>query len=153
MDSLEVSRMAAVFCFSREKIEGCLWNTTVCPGGKKVEKAIFSFNVKFKITKSLTLVSFERASLVEYTCQIWSLYLLRFKSYRRRLKLTTDRQTDRQTNKQTERQTDRQTGQKQYAPEYSIRGHKNWYPSTFRHKATPLIKSKYKDWILHFWVS
>ena len=32
-----------------------------------------------------------------------------------------NRQTDRQTNKQT----DRQTGQKQYAPDHSIRGHKN----------------------------
>ena len=32
---------------------------------------------------------------------------------------------NRQTNKQTDRQTDRQTGQKQYAPDHSIRGHKN----------------------------
>ena len=52
------------------------------PGGNKVEKAIFSINVKVKITRTLTLVSFERASLMEYACQIWSLYLLRFKSYR-----------------------------------------------------------------------
>ena len=52
------------------------------PGDNKVEKAIFSFKVKVKVTRSLILVSFERASLVEYTCQIWSLYLLRFKSYR-----------------------------------------------------------------------
>ena len=51
------------------------------PGGNKVEKAIFSFKVKVKVTRSLTLVSIERASLVEYACQIWSLYLLRFKSY------------------------------------------------------------------------
>ena len=50
------------------------------PGGNKVEKAIFSFKVKVKVTRSLTLVSFERASLVEYACQIWGLYLLRFKS-------------------------------------------------------------------------
>ena len=34
------------------------------PGGNKVEKAIFSFKVKVKVTRSLTLVSFERASLV-----------------------------------------------------------------------------------------
>ena len=40
------------------------------PGGNKVEKAIFSFNVKVKFTRSLTLVSIERASLVEYACQI-----------------------------------------------------------------------------------
>ena len=51
------------------------------PGGNKVEKAIFSFKVKVKVTRSLTLVSIERASLVQYACQIWSLYLLRFKSY------------------------------------------------------------------------
>ena len=44
------------------------------PGGNKVQKDIFSFKVKVK-------VSFERTSLVEYACQIWSLYLLRFKSY------------------------------------------------------------------------
>ena len=52
------------------------------PGGNKVEEAIFSFKVEFKVTRYLTLVSFERASLVEYAYQIWSLYLLRFKSYR-----------------------------------------------------------------------
>ena len=34
-----------------------------------------------KVTWSLTLVAFERVSLVEYTCQIESLYLLLFKSY------------------------------------------------------------------------
>ena len=28
-------------------------------------------------------------------------------------------------NRQTDRQTDKQTGQKQYAPDHSIRGHKN----------------------------
>ena len=36
------------------------------PGGNKVQIAIFSFKVKVKVTRSLTLVSFERASLVEY---------------------------------------------------------------------------------------
>ena len=40
------------------------------PGGNKVQKAIFSFKVKVKVTRSLTLVSFERVSLVEYACQI-----------------------------------------------------------------------------------
>ena len=34
-------------------------------GGNKVQKAIFSFKVKVKVTRSFTLVSFERASLVE----------------------------------------------------------------------------------------
>ena len=51
------------------------------PAATKLKKAKFSFKVKVKITRSLTLVSFERASLVEYACQIWSLYLLQFKSY------------------------------------------------------------------------
>ena len=32
---------------------------------------------------------------------------------------------NRQTNRQTDRRTDKQTGQKQYAPDHSIRGHKN----------------------------
>ena len=40
------------------------------PGDNKVQKVIFSFNVKVKVTRSLTLVSLERASLVEYACQI-----------------------------------------------------------------------------------
>jgi hypothetical protein len=34
-------------------------------------------------------------------------------------------QTDRRTDRQTDRQTDRRTGQKLYAPDLSIRGHKN----------------------------
>ena len=50
------------------------------PAATKSEKAIFNFKVKVKITRSLTLVSFERASLVEYVCPIWSLYLLQFKN-------------------------------------------------------------------------
>ena len=36
------------------------------PGGNKTEKAIFSF----KVTRSLTLMSFERASFVEYARHI-----------------------------------------------------------------------------------
>ena len=35
----------------------------------KSEKAIFSVKVKVKVTKSLNLVSIERASLVEYECK------------------------------------------------------------------------------------
>ena len=42
---------------------------------------ISSIKVTVKVTRSLTLVSFDRVLLVEYACQIWSLYLLRFKSY------------------------------------------------------------------------
>ena len=62
-------------------IKVCLWNTEYAPGGNKVPKAIFSLKVEVKVTRSLTLVSFERVLLVEYACQILSLYLLRFKSY------------------------------------------------------------------------
>ena len=40
------------------------------PGGNKVHKAIISSKVKVKIIRSLTLMSIERVSLVEYTCQI-----------------------------------------------------------------------------------
>ena len=39
-------------------------------------------------------MTFERVSLVEYTCQMWSLYLLRFKSYAK-VKVFCHRVTDR----------------------------------------------------------
>ena len=67
--------------YAFRNIKVCLWNTEYAPGGKKVQKPIFSLKVKVKVTRSLTLVSFERVSLVEYACQVLSLYLLRFKSY------------------------------------------------------------------------
>ena len=47
----------------------------------KDQIGFFSIKVTVKVTRSLTLVSFERVSLVEYAYQIWSIYLLRFKSY------------------------------------------------------------------------
>ena len=37
---------------------------------KLKKKTIFSTKVKVKVTRLLTLMSFERASLVEYACQI-----------------------------------------------------------------------------------
>jgi hypothetical protein len=40
-------------------------------------------------------------------------------------------QTDRRTDRQTDRQTDRRTGQKLYAPDLSIRGHKNIAATVF----------------------
>ena len=40
------------------------------PVGNKVKKAIFSVKVKVKVRRSSNLLSFERASLVEYACQI-----------------------------------------------------------------------------------
>ena len=53
----------------------CLWNMN-SPIGNKYQSGYFCIKVTVKVTKSLTLVSIERESLVEYTCQIWSLYLL-----------------------------------------------------------------------------
>ena len=53
-----------------------------CPQQQQSPKlTIFSIKVTIKVTRSLTLVSFEWVSSVEYACQIWSLYLLRLKSY------------------------------------------------------------------------
>ena len=40
------------------------------PVATKSELAIFSTKVKVKVTRSLTLVSFQRATLAEYACQI-----------------------------------------------------------------------------------
>ena len=57
-----------------------MWNTDYAPGGNKVQKAIFIAKVRVKVTRSLTLESFERASLAEYAYQLWSLYFWRFKS-------------------------------------------------------------------------
>ena len=44
------------------------------PGGNKVEKAIFSFKVKVKVTRSLTLGSFERVCVLVFyvTCNDFS---------------------------------------------------------------------------------
>ena len=56
------------FQFTRE-IQGVFVKHYSMPRNK-VQKAIFSFKVKVKATRSLTLVSFDRKSLVEYACQI-----------------------------------------------------------------------------------
>ena len=91
------------------------------PGGKKVQKAIFST----KVTRSLTLVSFERASIVEHACQIWSLCLFTYGS-----KAIANVKVD---NRQKDRQTNKQTGQ-QYAPDHSIWGIKKILHTVgFRH--------------------
>ena len=63
----------------------------------------FSIKVKVKVTMSLTSVSFERESLVEYAFQIWSLYF-------RRLKVIANAEVDK---RKTYKQTDRT---KQYVP-------------------------------------
>ena len=66
------------------------------PAATKSELAIFSIKVTDKITRPLTLVSFERVSLIEYTCQIRSLFLLWFKSHGQDLSFFgTNRRTDR----------------------------------------------------------
>ena len=49
------------------EIKVCLWNTLPLSATKS-KKAIFNFHVKVKVTRSLTLVSFDRVSLVEYAC-------------------------------------------------------------------------------------
>ena len=46
-----------------------------------INLVILSIKVTVKVTMSLTVVSLERVSLVKYACQIWSFYLLGFKSY------------------------------------------------------------------------
>ena len=52
------------------------------PGDKKVQKKLLLVQrSQSKVARPSTLVSFERALLVEYACQIWSLYLLWLKSY------------------------------------------------------------------------
>ena len=48
-----------------------LWNTMPLVATKS-KNAIFSIKEKVKVTRSF--VSFERASVEEYVCQIWSLY-------------------------------------------------------------------------------
>ena len=65
------------------------------PAATKSKKAIFSTKVKVKVTRSLTLVSFERASLVEYACQIWSLYTSNGSKVIAKVKVD-NKQTDRQ---------------------------------------------------------
>ena len=58
------------------KYQGVFVKHWLCPRRQQSpKKAILIAKVKVKVTRSLTLVSFERASLLEYACQIWSLYL------------------------------------------------------------------------------
>ena len=94
--------------FVRQKSRGVCETLQYAPGGNKVEKAIFSFKVKVKVTRSLSLVSFERASSMHANYEV----SISFGS-----KVIAKVKVD-------NRQTNRQTGQKQYAPDHSIRGHK-----------------------------
>ena len=86
------------------------------PGGDQVQKAISSFKVKVKVTRSLTLVSFEGHHK-------WSMHAKYEVSISYGSKVIAKVKVD-----------NRQTGQKQYAPDHSIRGHKNthtlWDPNS-----------------------
>ena len=68
--SLTIKKLRPMLKFFKSKSKVCLLNTDNAPGGNKVQNAIFRAKVKVKVARSLTLVSFERASLVEYACQI-----------------------------------------------------------------------------------
>ena len=52
-----------------------------CPVATKTKLASFNIKVTVKVIRSLAMVSFERVSLVEFACQIRSVYLLHFKLY------------------------------------------------------------------------
>ena len=58
----------------------CLWKTN-SPGGSKDQIGYLSIKVTTKVSRSLTLVSFDKVSVVENAWKIWSLYLWRFKRY------------------------------------------------------------------------
>ena len=94
------------------------------PAATKVEKAIFSFKVKVKITRSLTLMSIWKGMISGSMHAKYEVSISYGSKVIAKVKVD-NRQTDKQTDRQTNRQTDRQTGQKQYAPDHSIRGHKN----------------------------
>ena len=53
-----------------EKSRGVCETLTMPPAATKSQKSIFSVKVKVKVTRSLTLMSFERASLDKYACKI-----------------------------------------------------------------------------------
>ena len=49
------------YCIFQNNVKIKVFVKQYAPGDNKVQKTIFSFKVKFKVTRSLTLVSFERA--------------------------------------------------------------------------------------------
>ena len=63
-------RSASITSLVETKIRLLLGDSNVLNTFVSVPKAIFRIKVKVKVTRSFTLVSFERASLVEYACQI-----------------------------------------------------------------------------------
>ena len=67
-----------------------------CPDSHKVRNGYFYYEGPVKVTRSLTLMSIERASFAEYSCQIWSLRLLWFKSYSKGVFFATHNKTGQQ---------------------------------------------------------
>ena len=63
--------MIRLIIHDKYKKSRCVCETlNMPPVATKSKKSIFSAKVKVKVTRSLILVSFERASLVEYACHI-----------------------------------------------------------------------------------
>ena len=90
------------------------------PVATKSRKAIFSTKVKVRVTRSLTSMSFERALLVEYACQIYKVYISCGSKVKVNVKVD-NRQTDKT-----------QT----ICPNHLIWGHKNLL-SSFLQKVIP----------------
>ena len=86
------------------------------PPATKLEKSFLSFKVKVKVTRSLTLESLERASLVDAKYEVSISYGSNVIA-----KVKVD-------NRQTDKKTDRQD--KKNAPDHSIRGHKKRWALT-----------------------
>ena len=71
----------AVF-MEKIKISRCVCETlTMPPAATKSKKLFLASRSKSRSQGHWPWCHLERASLAEYACQIWSLYLLRFKSY------------------------------------------------------------------------
>ena len=88
----------------KKKKPGCVFVKQECPRRQQSSKlAVFSIKVTVKVTKSLTLVLFERVSLVEYEVSISYgsnvMAKVRNSFLPQRSNRQTDKQTDRQDNK------------------------------------------------------
>ena len=91
--------------------------------GNKNQKPVLSTNIIVKLTRSLTLVSLERVLLIEYAFQIFSVYLVRFKSYSKGCnRQYTNRQTDKQTGQNNMTRIIRSGGIKNSCPKWDSKG-------------------------------
>ena len=108
---LYVQHMHTLVCrVFKWKYEQLLYGQTFLPTDIRFARAnaplkFLEMWVTVSVTGSSTLVSYERVSFAAYTCQIRSLYLLRFKRYGQR-NFFFHRVTYRQTNRQTGQQLD-----------------------------------------------